>query len=200
MSAPTSATVSSTELRERLNSATPPRLLDVRTPAEYESAHIAGADNVPLDVVRERRTEIAEQLGGATGADIVFVCRSGQRAAQAQELLRGEGLARGAVLAGGIVDWEGSGFTVNRGTQHWDLERQVRLVAGSIVLSSVLGSIAFPKLKWLAGAIGGGLTFAAVSNTCAMGSALAKLPYNRGAAYDSRTIVSKLGDSGGIGG
>jgi hypothetical protein len=46
----------------------------------------------------------------------------------------------------------------------------VRLVAGSIVLSSVVGSIFAPKLKWLAAAVGGGLTFAAVSNTCAMGT------------------------------
>ena len=74
----------------------------------------------------------------------------------------------------------GKGFDVKRGVQRWDLERQVRLVAGSIVLSSVLGSIAVPRLKWLA-AQSGGLTYAAVSNTGAMGTALSKLPYNRGA-------------------
>ena len=44
MSAPTTS-LSSIELRERLNSDAPPRLLDVRTPAEYETAHIAGAYN-----------------------------------------------------------------------------------------------------------------------------------------------------------
>ena len=62
------------------------------------------------------------------------------------------------ILDGGITAWEAKGFAVNRGAQRWDLERQVRLVAGSIVLSSVLGSIAAPRLKWLAAAIGGGLT------------------------------------------
>ena len=72
------------------------------------------------------------------------------------------------------------------------LARQVRLVAGSIVLSSVLGSIAVPKLKWLAAAIGGGLTFAAVSNTCAMATALSKLPYNRAAGYDASTLVEQV--------
>ena len=49
-------------------------------------------------------------------------------------------------------------------------------MAGSIVLSSVLGSVAIPKLKWVAAAIGGGLTFAAVTDTCAMATALSKLP------------------------
>jgi hypothetical protein len=60
------------------------------------------------------------------------------------------------------------------------------------VLTSVLGSIAVPKLKWVAGAIGGGLTVAALSNTCAMGMALSKLPYNRGASCDAQTVVSQL--------
>lgn len=107
-----SAHITATELRDRVSSGTPPRLLDVRSPAEFETAHIAGAFNVPLDVV--------------------FVCRSGQRAAQADEVLR-------------------------------------------------------------AAAIGGGLTFAAASNTCAMGTALSKLPYNRTADYDPAALVSRLG-------
>jgi rhodanese-related sulfurtransferase len=164
-------------------------VLDVRSPAEFETAHIPGALNVPLDLVRERRAEISDRLGG----DVVYVCRSGQRAAQAEDVLRGAGVANGAVLTGGIADWESKGFEVDRGTARWELERQVRLVAGTIVLSSVVGSAAVPKLKWLAAAIGGGLTFAAVSNTCAMGTVLAKLPYNRTAEYDARELVSRLG-------
>ena len=34
---------------------------------------------------------------------------------------------------------------------------------------------------WVAGAIGTGLTVAAVSDTCAMGTALSRMPWNRGA-------------------
>jgi len=60
------------------------------------------------------------------------------------------------------------------------------------VLSSVLASVAVPKFKWVAAAIGGGLTFASVTNTCAMGMALSKLPYNRGATCDAQTVVSQL--------
>jgi len=65
-------------------------------------------------------------------------------------------------------------------------------VAGSIVASSVLGSLAFPKLKWVAAAVGSGLALAAVSNSCAMGMLLSKLPYNRGAACDAQSVVSQL--------
>lgn len=184
------AAITSTELRDRLASQTPLSILDVRTPAEFETAHIDGSYNVPLDVLNDHGSDVAEHLDQSH--DIVLVCRSGQRASQAAELLQSAGVAGGTVLENGIADWESQGFEVTRGVQRWELERQVRLVAGSIVLSSVLGSVAFPRLKWLAAAIGGGLTYAAISNTCAMGTALSKLPYNRGATSDARTVLSRL--------
>jgi rhodanese-related sulfurtransferase len=183
-----SMTVAATDLRGLLESAARLRLLDVRTPGEFESSHIPGAHNVPLDLLREHRDEIRRHLD----EDVVLVCRSGQRAAQAEESLRAAGLSNVHVLGGGMTAWEGNGYDVNRGAQKWELERQVRLVAGSIVLGSVLGSLAVPRLKWLAAGIGGGLTFAAVSNTCAMGMMLAKLPYNRGAVCDVQSIVAQL--------
>jgi rhodanese-related sulfurtransferase len=182
--------ITSTELRDRIASDAPLWILDVRTPAEFETAHIDGSYNVPLDVLKDHGSEVAEQLD--PGHDVVLVCRSGQRATQAAELLRSTGVADGSVLEKGITDWEGQGFEVNRGVPRWDLERQVRLVAGSIVLSSVLGSIAVPRLKWLAAGVGAGLSYAAISNTCAMGTALSKLPYNRGASTNAETVLSQL--------
>ena len=190
MSAPTADVITSPELHTLLESPTAPRVIDVRTPAEFETSHIAGSYNVPLDVVDQLGTEVARRLDG--DHDVVLVCRSGQRSTKAQALLRNAGLSSGRVLENGITDWEGQGFAVDRGAQRWDLERQVRLVAGSVVLLSVLGSVTVPRLKWLAPAIGAGLTYAAVSNTCAMGTALSKLPYNRGATSDAETILSQL--------
>ncbi|MDT5409050.1 MAG: hypothetical protein QOG14_1270 [Mycobacterium sp.] len=184
------AAITSTELRDRIASDAQLWILDVRTPAEFETAHIDGSYNVPLDVLKDHGSEVAERLD--QGQDVVLVCRSGQRATQAAELLRSTGVPSGSVLENGITDWEGRGFEVNRGVQRWDLERQVRLVAGSIVLSSVLGSVVVPRLKWLAAAIGAGLSYAAISNTCAMGTALSKLPYNRGADTDAETVLSRL--------
>jgi rhodanese-related sulfurtransferase len=191
MTSSAAATISSPELRTRLDSTPSLRVLDVRTPAEYETGHIAGSYNLPLDVLRERRSDVVAHLED----DVVLVCQSGQRATKADELLRAGGIESGRVLHGGFADWESNGFAVDRGAQRWQLERQVRLVAGSVVLTSVLGSVAVPKLKWLAAAIGGGLTYAAVSNTCAMASALAKLPYNRGADRDADEVVAGLGAS-----
>jgi len=191
MNAPTADSITAFELRTLLESSTVPRVVDVRTPAEFETAHISGSYNVPLDVLKAHGSEVVEHLN--QDHDVVLVCRSGQRATTAQTQLRNAGLAGGRVLEKGLTDWESQGFAVDRGAQRWDPERQVRLVAGSIVLSSVLGSVAVPRLKWLAAAIGGGLTFAAVTNTCAMGTALSKLPYNRGAASDAETVLAELG-------
>lgn len=187
MTAPTT-TITAAELRQRLDGGQSPRIIDVRTPSEFETAHIEGSFNVPLDVLRAQRAEVVARLD----SDVVLVCRSGQRATQADEALRGAGLTSGRVLEGGLSGWESDGFEVDCGVQRWELERQVRLVAGSLVVTSVLGSAAVPKLKWLGALVGGGLVFAAVSNTCAMASALARLPYNRGAVRDPATFLRRL--------
>lgn len=175
MSPLNSRRVDAATLRELLADADAPRVLDVRTPGEFESSHIPGAYNVPLDTLREHRDELRRHLD----EDVVLVCRSGARAAQAEKALAEVGLPGLHVLDGGMNAWESSGAPVNRGRQTWDLERQVRLVAGSLVAAGVFGSVAVPRLKWLAAGVGSGLVFAALSNTCAMGTALSKMPWNR---------------------
>ncbi|MFI0796982.1 rhodanese-like domain-containing protein [Micromonospora rubida] len=187
----TPPTLDAATLRELIAAGRAPRLLDVRTPGEYETSHIPGSYNVPLDLLKEHREELRRHLD----EDVVLICRSGARAAQAEQALAGVGLPNLKVLTGGVMAWQAANAPIAQGKPRWDLERQVRLVAGSIVLASVLGSVFVPQLKWVAGFIGAGLTFAAVTNTCAMGMLLGRLPYNRGASCDLDTIVGQL--SGG---
>jgi rhodanese-related sulfurtransferase len=190
MTTSTPATIDPQDLHLLLASAAPPRVLDVRTPGEFETVHMPGSYNVPLDILREHRDEIVKHLD----QHVVLVCRSGQRAAQAEETLRNAGLANVHILDSGITGWEARGFTVNRGARRWDLERQVRLVAGLIVALSILASVVVPGIKWVAFAIGAGLSVAALTNTCAMGMLLSRLPYNRRATCDARTVVVQLVD------
>ncbi|MTK01211.1 rhodanese-like domain-containing protein [Micromonospora sp. CP22] len=184
------ATLDAATLRELIDSGRAPRLLDVRTPAEFETSHIPGAYNVPLDLLREHREELRNHLD----EDVVLICRSGARATQAEQALAGAGLPNLKILNGGMLAWQGANAPIKQGTPRWDLERQVRLVAGSIVLVSILASVFVPGLKWVAAFIGTGLTFAAFTNTCAMGMLLSRLPYNRGAGCDLDTIVGQLRD------
>lgn len=191
----TPAVLRAAELNGLLSSPTPPRIIDVRTPGEFETVHIQGAYNVPLDLLREHRDEIRAHLDD----QVVLVCQSGQRAAQAEETLRRAGLDNVHILDGGMSAWEAAGLAVNRGARRWDLQRQVRFVAGTIVALSVLASIVVPGLKWVAFAMGAGLSITAVTNTCLMGMLLAKMPYNRGPRCDAESVVAQLVGPSGAG-
>lgn len=164
------------------------RIIDVRTPAEFESVHIPGSYNVPLDTLGEHAAELAGRVSGP----VVLVCASGNRAAQAERRLAQAGMDNVKILTGGIAEWEAKGAPVRRGRSRWGLERQVRLVAGSLVLASVLASVRVPELRYVAGLVGAGLTFSALTNTCGMAAVLAKLPYNRGATCDIDAAVAAL--------
>jgi rhodanese-related sulfurtransferase len=164
------------------------RVLDVRTPAEFGSAHIPGAYNVPLDTLAEHAAELERHVT----EPVMLVCRSGTRASQACDKLATTGMANLHVLDGGMQSWDDGRRPVRRGRQRWDLERQVRLVAGSLVLAGIAGSLFVPNLKYLSGFVGAGLTVAALTNTCAMGMALSKLPYNRSVGCDVDRVVGDL--------
>lgn len=165
-------------------------VLDVRSPGEFESTHIDGAINIPVDRLDPHLREIVAGVGGT----LLLVCQAGGRAEQAATKLTREGKQDVVLLAGGMNAWQSAGAPVQRtGAEKWGLERQVRLVAGSIVFTAVVGSIWVPALKWVAGAIGMGLAFAAVSNTCMMGMLLSKLPYNQGSGCDIDEALTRLG-------
>lgn len=184
----TSTRIDTTTLEQWLRDGAEVRVLDVRSPAEFEGVHIPGAYNVPLDTLGEH----AEDIQRHVEEPVVLVCRSGMRASQAEQRLAGAGMGNVKVLDGGMTAWERAGLRVNRGVAKWDLERQVRLVAGSIVFTSIVASLRVPASRWIAGAVGGGLTVAALTNTCAMGMALSKLPYNRSNTCDVNAVVDQL--------
>lgn len=180
--------VSVAELRDWLTQPDRPRLVDVRSTAEFRAAHIPSAYNVPLPLLREHRDEFAEPLD----EQIVVICRTDRRAAQAEEILASAGLSRLHVLSGGMTAWQQADCLVARGAGRWDLERQVRFVAGGIVVSSLLASTVVPQVKWLAGGIGAGLVIAAATDSCLMGMLLAKLPYNRDLEPDLSDVLTDL--------
>ena len=163
-------------------------ILDVRSPVEFEAVHIPGSYNLPLDQLLEHRHELR-----GLEQPMVLVCRSGARARQAELLLREIGLWQLSVLDGGLQAWERAGLDLGRGRQHWSLERQVRAIAGSLVLIGTLGSLlVWPPLIFLAAFVGAGLLFAGLTDTCLMGMLLSHLPYNQGAASDVKTVIAQL--------
>lgn len=185
-------TIASPELR-RLRSEDPSlRLVDVRTGGEFESSHIPGSFNIPLDNLGDHAAELA-----AVEHPVVLICQSGNRAKSAHTTLDQAGKAGLFVLDGGMNAWQDDGGEVNEGaTARWAMDRQVRLVAGSLVLGGLITSIAAPNAKWLSAGVGGGLVFSAVSNTCAMANVLGRLPYNQSdSGGDIDTVVARLNET-----
>ncbi len=182
-----STTIHASELRQLIQEDPDTRILDVRTGAEFESVHIPGSFNVPLDLLAEHVRDVAH-----LDHPVVLVCQSGGRATTAQEKLNAAGKTNLRVLEGGMGSWMTAGGDVVKGEEKWALERQVRGVAGSLILASILASLKFPKARFLAGGVGFGLWFSAVSNTCAMGMLLAKLPYNRGPKCDLDCVIRDM--------
>ena len=168
-------------------------VLDVRTPAEFESLHIPGSYNLPLDLVAEHAHDVTRKLA----KQIVLVCQSGTRAGQAQQKLADLQIESGSVLDGGISAWEKSGGEVVRGTQRWAMDRQVRMTAGSLVLLGFIGSkLASPKLGYLSAGIGAGLVYSAASNSCAMASVLSKMPWNKASTNGKANPLAQIPNAG----
>jgi rhodanese-related sulfurtransferase len=85
-----------------------PQLLDVRTPGEWGSGHIAGAINVPIT---EFGARIASLRLDPT-RPIIAICRSAHRSVPAVRLLRQHGLDKASQLQGGMLAWLKEGFAV----------------------------------------------------------------------------------------
>lgn len=177
------------ELRELLAEHPEIRLLDVRTPGEYETVHIRGAYNVPLDRLGEHGTEIRTNVA----EPVVLVCQSGQRARKAEEALKGAGMPNLHVLDGGVNGWVAAGNPVVRSAERLSLERQVRIAAGSLAaLGGILAIVMNPLFALVPAFVGSGLVFAGITNTCGMALVLARLPYNRPATCDVAAMVRAL--------
>jgi rhodanese-related sulfurtransferase len=176
-------------LFEAIAGATRVHVLDVRTPSEFENHHISGAYNVPLDQLAEHAPELRAVNGGL----VVLVCQSGQRATRAEALLHQAGMPDVHVLEGGMTAWMQAGLPTRRTRARMSLERQVRIAAGTLVAMSALAALLVSPL-WAAfsAAVGLGLVFAGITDTCTMGMLLARLPYNRASSCDTEAIVRRF--------
>jgi rhodanese-related sulfurtransferase len=181
--------LSAEQLDELLRSRSDVRLLDVRTPGEFESVHIRGAYNVPLDTLGEH----AEEIGATVSEPVVLICRSGARARRAEHALRECTMPNVHVLDGGVDGWLAAGLPAERGAERLSLERQVRIAAGALAATgALLALLVNPLFALVPALVGSGLVFAGVTDTCALGLLLARLPYNRAASCDVHAMVAAL--------
>lgn len=79
-------------------------ILDVREPSEWNEVHVPGATLIPLGQLSSRLNEVPKDK------PVVVICRSGNRSAQARDLLLGSGFSSVTSVAGGVNDWKAKGL------------------------------------------------------------------------------------------
>ena len=167
-------TCTPSETKQR-NDAGVAHLIDVRTPAEHRALHAEGVTLVPLD----QFDAAALKASVPAGKTIHLFCKSGGRATMAAQKLVAAGCPC-VVVEGGTEAWAKANLPVVRGKWAMSLERQVRIVAGLLVLIGVvLGFTVHPYWFGLSGFVGAGLTIAGITDTCMMGMMIATCPWNR---------------------
>ncbi len=97
--------IDASALAHAVRSDSPPLLLDVRSPNEWQGGHIARAVNVPISRLN------AELSGIRLDPDrpIVAICLSGHRSIPAVRLLARRGY-RAQQLRGGMLAWRQAGL------------------------------------------------------------------------------------------
>ena len=98
--------ISAPMVAQELAGADPPFLLDVRNPREWNTKHIDGSINVPLNHLQERIGEIPRDRR------IAVHCAGGYRSSIAVSILHQYGITRLGEMAGGLAAWEASKFAV----------------------------------------------------------------------------------------
>ncbi|MFJ9615138.1 rhodanese-like domain-containing protein [Streptomyces noursei] len=167
-------------------------VIDVRTPGEYAAGHLPGAHNIPLDHLDAALPALKV---AAARAGLLIVCASGNRSGTACAQLAAADIPA-ASLAGGTAAWAQQGHPVDRDDRaatSWPMERQVRLAAGSLVVAGLALGTRYRRARWLSAAVGSGLVFSAVTDTCGMAALLAKLPHNQPRTADLDATLAALG-------
>jgi rhodanese-related sulfurtransferase len=169
------ASITAQELQELIRHGQAIELIDVRTPAEFRSTHLQCARNVPLDQFNP-----GVLLAKSLDEPVYLICQKGGRGQRACEQLCAAGFTRVFNVEGGTTACVAAGLPVVRGQKSVSLERQVRIVAGSLVLAgALLGMLVDPYWTILPTVIGAGLLFSGITDTCGMALLLAKMPWNR---------------------
>lgn len=150
-------------------------LIDIRTADEYAREHIADARHLPLQQLQNG----AMPPKDATA--LIFHCRSGARTRANADLLARSTQCPAYMLEGGLDAWKKTGLPVRAdASQPLELQRQVQIAAGSLVLlGAVLGAAISPWFHLLSAFVGLGLVFAGVSGFCGMARLLMRMPWNR---------------------
>ena len=97
------------DLEEKLESSTPPLLVDIREPYEFDAMHIENSLSVPRGILETaceyNYEETVPALADAREQDIVVICRSGNRSILACAVMQEMGFKQVSSLKTGLRGW-----------------------------------------------------------------------------------------------
>lgn len=149
-------------------------LLDVRGFDEYAAGHAHEARCIPLPDLERRCGELP------TDRPVLIMCQSGGRSQMAAERLRALGFDNIVDVEGGFDAWTKHRLPTLTRRGVIPLERQVRGIAGMLVLGFTLAALI--GAKWLLAVpvfVGFMLFLSGVTGLCPMLSILKRMPWNR---------------------
>ncbi|MCA9027902.1 MAG: DUF2892 domain-containing protein [Planctomycetaceae bacterium] len=154
-------------------------VIDVRTPLEFREVRVVMARNVPLDALDPHT--LMQDRDESCCDTLYVICKSGARGAKAQQKLISAGFTNVVNVEGGTDAWVKAGLPVIRGKKAISLERQVRIAAGAITCLGAMAAIITGNvyLSGIPAFVGAGLMFAGITDNCAMGMIVSKMPWNR---------------------
>ena len=156
-------------------------ILDVRTQAEVNTEALKNCIHIPLHELTAERLQNELIKRNQQANTVYLLCQSGKRAEAAANQLHGKIAQDVCILDGGMNAVKQANIPLQASTKAvMSLERQVRIAAGALVMIGVvLGYVFHPGYFALSGFVGAGLTFAGLTDTCAMGILIARMPWNR---------------------
>ena len=172
-------TINVKQLQEAFADNSDLHLIDVRSPAEFQAVHAKGATNFPLNELNAERLE--KEFSVAKSDTVYMICKMGGRSQKACEQMEKAGYENLVNVMGGTDDWVKHDFpsVQGEGKPMMAINRQVQIAAGSIVLVGIALSFLSPWFLIVSGFVGAGLVFSGLTDTCAMGTILASMPWNQ---------------------
>jgi rhodanese-related sulfurtransferase len=156
-------------------------IVDVREKDEYLKAHIEGSVFMPLATFK---TVAAVVLPRLEADKYIIMCQSGIRAQEALAIAKADERLKNLnfeVYGGGLNQWVCDRKpVVGDGGATLPVIRQVQLIVGLVIISSVLLSVFhWPQAIWVAALAGCGLFFAGLSGRCLLADVLLLCPWNK---------------------
>ncbi|MEZ5658310.1 MAG: rhodanese-like domain-containing protein [Burkholderiaceae bacterium] len=126
------------DLAELLRGESPPLLIDVREPGEFERLRIPGSINVPRGVLEQAcewdYAETEPLLAARPSSRVVIICRSGNRSLLAADVLQQLGFEDVVSLRTGVRGWN-------------DFDQPVVDASGRIIDGDTAEQVLSPRLR-----------------------------------------------------